>query len=199
MPEQWNDKDKWNQRYHASVDLLSPSRVLAENSHLLPRQGNALDLACGLGANAIFLAKQGLKTSAWDISDIAIEKLNSACKNLSLQIDAEVRDVELNPPLQNSFDVIVVCRFLDRNLMPSLIDAVRPGGLIFYQTFVVDKHADAGPSNPDYLLQQNELLRLFQCLTVRVYREEGLEGNQAEGFRNEAMLVAQKPRDPAPL
>ena len=199
MSEQSGDKHKWNQRYQASECSSLASQVLVENVHLLAKQGDALDLACGLGANAIFLAKQGLSTIAWDISDIAIDKLNASCENLSLQIGTEVRDVVLNPPAQSSFDVIVVSRFLERTIVPSLIEALRPGGFIFYQTFVVNKQTDIGPSNPEYLLKSNELLRLFQSLIVRVYREEGLEGDLGKGFRNEAMLVAQKPHDFAPL
>ena len=199
MSEQSGDKLKWNQRYQASEGDSTAAQVLVQNAHLLPKQGDALDLACGLGANAIFLAKHGLSTTAWDISDIAIEKLNSRCENLSLPVGAEVRDVVLHPPAQSRFDLIVVSRFLERKIIPSLIEALRPGGFIFYQTFVVDKQADPGPSNPAYLLKPNELLKLFQSLTVRVYREEGLEGDLGKGFRNEAMLVAQKPHDPAPL
>lgn len=199
MSEQSGDKHKWNQRYQASEGSSLAAQVLVENAHLLPKQGDALDLACGLGANAIFLAKQGLSTIAWDISDIAIGQLNSSCENLSLQIATEVRDVVLHPPAQSSFDLIVISRFLERKIIPSLIEALRPGGLIFYQTFVVNKQADVGPSNPEYLLKPNELLKLFQSLIIRVYREEGLEGDLGKGFRNEAMLVAQKPRDSAPL
>jgi SAM-dependent methyltransferase len=202
MTEQFGDKDKWNSRYRvagddkSSINSSAPqvSRVLTENSHLLPEEGVALDLACGLGANALFLAKQGLTTHAWDISDVAITALQDAVRSMTLQINSEVRDVILKPPLANSFDTIVVCRFLDRRLTGSLVDALKPGGMIFYQTFSVDKMSGVGPGNPDYLLKPNELLQMFRSLVLRVYREEGLEGNVEQGFRNEVMLVAQKAR-----
>ena len=193
MSKQSDDRTKWNSRYATNLEMPPPAQVLTDNSHLLPQQGVALDLACGLGSNAIYLAKHGLISHAWDISDVAIEQLNATCNTLSLEIKTEVRDVSSNPPSKNSFDVIVVSRFLDRSLVQGLVDALKLGGFIFYQTFVVDKQPDIGPNNPEYLLKPNELLKLFQSLTVRVYREEGLEGNLAEGFRNEAMLVAQKP------
>lgn len=193
MSKQTDDRTKWNSRYTVTADIPPPAQVLTENSHLLPQKGSALDLASGMGSNAIFLAKHGLTTSAWDISDVAVEKLNSISESLSLIINSEVRDVLENPPSKNSFDVIVVSRFLDRSIVGSLIEALKPGGFIFYQTFIIDKQPDTGPNNPDYLLKTNELLKLFQTLTVRVYREEGLAGNMTEGFRNEAMLVAQKP------
>lgn len=193
MSEQLGDKTKWNNRYTVESSVPPPAQVLIENSHLLPQQGSALDLACGLGANAVFLAKHGLKTCAWDISDVAINKLNVFAKSLSLEIETGVRDVVSSPPSNSSFDVIVVSRFLDRLLTGALIDALKPGGFIFYQTFILDKQTDIGPSNPEYLLKTNELLKLFDSLIIRVYREEGLAGNMSEGFRNEAMLVAQKP------
>lgn len=202
MTEQSSDKYKWNNRYRKAGDdkasinssTLQASQVLKENSHLLPDEGIALDLACGLGANSLFLAERGLTAHAWDISDVAITALQDAARSMTLQVNTEVRDVILNPPLANSFDVIVVCRFLDRRLTTSLLDALKPGGLIFYQTFTVDKMPGAGPDNLEYLLKPNELLEMFRPLTIRVYREEGLEGNVEQGFRNEAMLVAQKAR-----
>lgn len=187
-----NDKTKWNERYAGSSEIAPPSLVLTENAHLLPDQGRALDLACGLGGNALFLAREGLTTTAWDISSIAIEKLQAACQSQSLTVTAEVRDVVIEPPSKNSFDVIVVSRFLDRTIIQALVDALAPGGLVYYQTFIVDRVADTGPGNPEFLLNTNELLQLFNSLTVRVYREEGRQGEREKGFRNEAMLVAQK-------
>lgn len=200
MANQSDDKDKWNRRYLAvsgdTQDVnpctISVSQVLEEYAHLLPDSGVALDLACGLGANALFLARRGFKTHAWDISDVAIDRLKEICQSMSLHIEMQVRDVVTEPPAKNSFEVIVVSRFLDRRLSSPIISALKPGGLLFYQTFIVDKAQGCGPDNPDYLLQQNELLQMFRPLIVRVYREEGLQGNVEKGFRNEAMLVAQK-------
>lgn len=200
MTKIFSDKDKWNQRYSAVAgesgsearELVSVSRVVADYAHLLPEQGTALDLACGSGANAVYLAKHGLDTYAWDIADVAISMLEQTTAALDIKLNLEVRDVSENPPLENSFDVIVVSRFLDRKIIPRLMAALKPNGLIYYQTFIVDKHAGTGPNNPDYLLKPNELLELFKSLTIRVYREEGLVGDTKKGFRNEAMMVAQK-------
>lgn len=193
-----DDKEKWNSHFRAisvnpSVSARDSSQILTENAHLLPRSGCVLDLACGLGANALFLAKLGFETHAWDISEEAIDQLQKVVDSQSLNICMEVRDVIARPPSKNSFDVIVVSRFLNRSLIPSLIEALKPSGLIFYQTFSVDKLSGIGPSNPDYLLKPNELLQMFRSLRIRVYREEGLAGNLEKGFRNEVMLVAQKP------
>ena len=185
-------KDKWNARYRGATSIPEVAWVLLENHHLLPPQGKALDLACGLGGNTIWLAKRGLTVWAWDISDTAIAKLAASCANRGLKVCAEVRDLRMHPPEPERFDVIVVSHFLDRSLSSALIAALRPKGLLFYQTFIRDRVDNSGPRNPDFLLEQNELLRLFTPLRVIVYREEGCIGDITIGFRNKAMLVAQR-------
>jgi len=191
-----DQRAKWNKRYRendsAGVDR-EPAFVLTQHAHLLPSSGVALDLACGMGANALFLARQGLQVCAWDISDVAIDSLRQDALQQHLEVSVEVRDVVLDPPIPDSFDVIVVSHFLDRSIISSLVDALKPGGVIFYQTFIREKSADVGPACPDFLLETNELLQMFAGLNVLAYREEGMVGNVREGFRNEAMLVAQNP------
>ena len=183
----------WDRRYSDSMTGQQPALVLSAHLHLLPATGTALDLACGLGANALLLARRGLATWAWDISAVAITRLEQAARQAGLALRTEVRDVTLSPPEPARFDVIVVSRFLERSLAPALQAALRPGGLLFYQTFTkIRTEAASGPRNPDFLLDDNELLRLFAPLRVRFYREEGLLGDTAQGVRNEAMLIAQK-------
>ncbi len=184
--------DKWDTRYRKAGAAMA-GEVLAENRHLLPAKGEALDLACGLGGNALLLARTGLRTRAWDLSAVAIERLAAEADAEGLPLCAEVRDVVVAPPAAGSFDVIVVSRFLERGLCPALMAALRPGGLLFYQTFTRDKAVPGGPSNPAFLLAENELLRLFDGLRLRVYREEGCLGDVTRGLRNEALLVAQRP------
>jgi len=187
-------KKKWDKNYDScSSDYPSPAEVLRQNQHLLPSQGSALDLACGRGANAICLAEKGLTVSAWDISASALEHLANEATNKGLIIELEPRNISEHPPKPNSFDVITVSNFLERELIDDIRKAIKPDGLIFYQTFIIDKVSNIGPSNPDYLLDNNELLNFFSEWKVVLYREEGLLGNVDSGFRNQAMLIAQKP------
>ncbi|KPJ91799.1 MAG: methyltransferase type 12 [Gammaproteobacteria bacterium SG8_11] len=188
-----SDREKWNLRYAGEALVLpQPAYVLVAYQHLLPIKGVALDLACGLGGNALFLAAKGLQTHAWDVSSAAIEKLSGVAKYKGLRIQGEVRDVVRQPPPSNSYDVIVVSRFLQRSLIHDIILALKAGGVVFYQTFIKDKPADIGPNNPAYLLAENELLQLFSPLRILVYREEGQIGDVTQGLRYEAMLVGQK-------
>ena len=192
-----SDKDKWNARYQSNgqtveTEKISPAYVLQEFQHLLPAEGLALDLASGLGANALFLAQHNLQSHAWDISSVAIEKLKAAAKSLDLNLHTEVRDVIAKPPENNSFDVIVVSHFLDRQTMPDIIAALRQNGLLFYQTFTKVQVQETGPSNEKYRLGKNELLNLCENLDVIVYGEEGLIGNVESGFRNEVLFIGQR-------
>ena len=205
-------RKKWNERYEVVHIPNQVIDVLELNLHLLPAQGKTLDLACGLGGNALRMAELGFESHAWDLSDSAIGKIQEFAQERHLsvftkQCDISQDDVQVEMH-KEGFDVIVVGHFLLREMIPSLISALRPGGLIYYQTFVEEHepqdnvnsavHSEStpestrGPRNSLFRLRSNELLNLFSGLTVRYYREEGLLGDLDKGFRNEAMLVAQK-------
>jgi len=187
-------QNKWNNIYsEADISNKRVSFGLRENSHLLPPIGRALDLACGTGGDAIFLAERGLDVDAWDISDAVVEKINVYANEHNLSINAEARDINAKPPLSEIYDVISVAHYLERSLVPLLIEALKPGGIVIYQTFTREVTPDySGPPNLNFRLAENELLQLFSGLRVVVYREESLLGDIKSGFRNEALLIAQK-------
>jgi 2-polyprenyl-3-methyl-5-hydroxy-6-metoxy-1,4-benzoquinol methylase len=187
-----SSKEKWNARYRAATGELQAAQVLSENLHLLPDTGRALDLACGLGANALLLAQQGLDVDAWDIADVAVAALQDATCKRQLPVQAEVRDIEAQPPEPETYDVIVVSHFLERDIIPALIQSLKPGGLIFYQTFTQQRVSDRGPQRTQYRLAEQELLQLFSGLQVLFYREEGRIGDVHKGFRDEAMFIGRK-------
>ena len=183
---------RWDARYRDATEPSKPSKVLESNTHLLPTQGVALDLACGLGGNALLLAECGLTCHACDISPIAIEKLSSFAKQRELPIIGRTGHIEVQALKPNSFDVIIVAHFLERSFTAALIDALRPQGLLFYQTFTHTCVTDAGPAQPEWRLNDQELLTMFAPLKTLVYREEGRVGDITRGFRDEALLVAIK-------
>jgi SAM-dependent methyltransferase len=183
----------WQEKYQNMVDPGEPIRALLQNQHLLPTTGNALDLACGLGANALFLASKGLTCQAWDFSTVALEKLAIRARDQKLPVETRVINLESDPFPDNQFDLILVSHYLYRPLCPAICNALKPGGLLFYQTFCQQKVSEKGPQNPKFLLAENELLELFNSLKPVVYREERLIGDTSQGFRNQAILIAQKP------
>lgn len=184
-------EEKWNKIYSKPSEHLVVD-VLAQNHFLLPRQGVALDLACGVGANAMFLAEQGLESHAWDVSSVALNVLQKTAQKKSLNISTKQGYIEPKNLPKNSFDVIVLAHFLDRSLCNAIMDALKSGGLLFYQTYTLDKLEAKGPKNPVFLLAKNELLQLFKPLDLLVYRENSVAGDLNVGERNEALFVGQK-------
>ncbi len=183
---------KWD-KIHAKNSSVQVAKILDKNSFLLPKQGKALDLACGLGANALFLAEHGLDTHAWDISSVALKELQLFALKKHLNLSAKQVVIKANILPKNTFDVIIITRFLDRSLTNEIMESLKMGGLLFYQTYVKDKIDSNGPSNPNFLLARNELLRLFKPLTLVSYRENHLIGTLELGERNEAIYIGQKP------
>ena len=185
--------EKWDAIYaQQPCDPETAATVLRENLHLLPRSGVALDLASGLGANAILMAQCGLDVHAWDVSSTALSKINQYSQRYNLNIKTTQRDVENNFPSVRSYDVVTVSYFLFRPMLQSIRESLNKDGLLFYQTFTADKVMKTGPTNPDYLLATNELLSVCEGMNILVYREEGVQGDIQKGWRNQAMIVAKR-------
>lgn len=189
-----NARQKWD-RIHsrAAATPSTACRALRDYSFLLPASGRALDVACGRGGNALLLARRGLETSALDISPVALQALDTEARRAGLPVELIEADTEHFAHSGDLYDAIVVANYLDREFCRRLPQLLKPGGLLFYQTFVRDKvDRDCGPSNTDYLLQTGELLRLFTSLRVLQYSDLGTVGDGALGLRNQAMLIAMK-------
>jgi 2-polyprenyl-3-methyl-5-hydroxy-6-metoxy-1,4-benzoquinol methylase len=184
-------RDKWNRRHAEAPGLGAVAEVLQRNTHLLPQRGRALDLACGRGANALWLAERGLRVQAWDFAASAIARLRQAAASRGIEVQTQVRDVLAEPPGSARFDVVLVSHFLERGLFPALLAALRPGGRLFYQTFTREGADQTGPSNPVFRLAPNELLKLCSGLLIRYYREDGAA--DGGGTRGLALLVAERP------
>ena len=185
-------EQKWD-RIYAAADThtrIQACHVLNNFAYLLPDNGTALDLACGLGGNALFLAERALHTTAMDISSVAIEKLDAQQHPL---INVRCVDIDSTVLKKSTYDVIVVSNYLDRGIVDAIMQAITPGGLLFYQTFVLDKtEPEKGPGNGAFLLKANELLSLFNELQVLAFSDLGTWGDAARGFRNQSYLVARR-------
>ena len=168
---------------------MEPARWLVDHAPLLPRDGTALDVASGRGRHAIWLAQHGLRTRAIDRDAAALADLRAIAGRQNLPIDTEVVDLEAgNPRLAPAaYDVVVVVHYLHRALFPALKQAVRPGGLLIYETFTTAQAARGKPTNPAFLLEEGELRRLVAPFEVLVEREGECEGKML------ASVIARRP------
>lgn len=198
-----HEKTLWNKKYSAGSHGArepEPFLLTAFAEFLAARPpGTALDVAGGAGRHALWLARRGWRVKLIDISEagVALARENAAKAFTSpagvaapkpLLFEAEVVDLNSTPGLgDEQYDLVLVFFFLQRELFPALIRALKPGGFLVYQTYTTEQRRFAGgPTDPRYLLHPNELLQAFQSLHVLHYREIASGKGVAE-------LVAQKP------
>lgn len=130
-----------------------------------------LDLACGTGRNARWLAQQGFLVEAVDRDEVALATLQDM-KNISTR----VIDLENSPWLYiaRKFDAIIACRYLHRPLLPLLPASLADKGVLIYETFMQGQEALGRPANPAFLLQPDELLQIYLDQANIVAFEQGL-------------------------
>ena len=154
--------------------------------------GRALDLACGRGRNATYLAREGFSVEAWDRDVESLEGLRSTTDALGLStITTRLVDLEQAPEIPPaSFDLVTVFYYLQRDLIPQIVRALKPGGVLVYETFLIDNHERFNhPRRREFCLHHNELISLFGELRVLAYLE-GAQDSDKGPFT--AALVAQR-------
>lgn len=151
--------------------LPTPSNWVTRWAPLIAAGGSVLDLACGSGRHLRWLAGQGWQVTGVDRDAEAVSPLRALAAIV-------VADIEGGPwPLEGRrFDGIVVTNYLWRPLLPRIAEALRPGGVLLYETFADGQQLFGRPSKPEFLLQRGELLRAFADLGVVAY-EDGLESS----------------------
>lgn len=160
------DRAKWDSHYHqATGDYPAPDPLLLMYTPpLQPKQkARALDLACGVGQNGLWLAEQGYTVDMMDVSRVALRKAQDEVNKRQLRkvnlLQADLDDTDFDDQL---YDVVCVFRFLDRNLFRKLRASVVNGGRVIYETFNT-RHTSHSPTfNPAYLLDIGELPLLFK-------------------------------------
>lgn len=182
------DKEKWDSKYSSSeyVSGKLPCAWLTMNAELLAGKGNALDIAMGEGRNAVYLATLGYEVMGIDISDYGVKKALALADEKKVKIETVVADLEQFQFQPGRFNVILCFNFLDRRLFPEIRKAIKPGGLLFFETFTVD-YLKYSNFKKEWVLEHNELLREFGDFRILRYQEMD---NNEKAF---ASLVAQKP------
>jgi len=170
------DRERWNRKYaeKSLPEQLVPDEWLKKCvANRSP--GHALDFACGLGHNAIWLAKQGWKVDAVDISTVGLKLAKKWADELDVHgINWIATDLENCSLEKDRYDLVVVFRFLDRGHLPKLISSVlKPGGFLVYETFHRNhlNRPDTHLKNPEFTLSHEELRKMYAGLEIVEYHD----------------------------
>lgn len=185
------DRDRWNARYAdgAYESRHHPSPFLEQIAHLLPVDGRALDLACGAGRNARYLARRGLAVDGVDISKVALQRGRADAGELPVRwIECDLDD---GFEATADYDLIVNIRYVNLPLVSTLLESLRPGGTLVIEQHLATEADVIGPKNPAFRVEAGELARVANGMVVE-HIDEGLF-DDPDGRRVAlARLVARK-------
>lgn len=183
------DRQRWDRRYSDPTEHVQreePDALLVRHTPPAAPGARALELACGLGRNAIWLAEQGYTVDAFDISLSALRQAREAMLARGLRgVNFVVADLDHYALPDREYDLVCVFRFLDRALLPAIRNRVRPGGVLIYQTLNTGHLVRHPETNRDQLLQRGELPERFPGWTVL----------EAVDLEHISLFAARKPRD----
>lgn len=145
---------------HVHEGIDEPSPWVVRFAPLVSRGGIVLDLACGNGRHTRFFLRLGHRVVAVDRDISRVADLADNRHVEILQIDLEAG--EPFPAPGRRFDGVVVTNYLHRPLLPDLVSAVAPGGVLIYETYARGNERFGPPKNPDFLLKPGELLELVR-------------------------------------
>ena len=196
-----NDSERfWDERYRSeeAAPERGPTDFLVEHRRLLPPQEKALDVAMGSGRNALYLASLGYEVTGIDVSGVAVERCRAEAGRRGRRVEAVQADLESYQLPREAYDVVIDFYYLQRDLAPALVAALRPGGVLVFESFTTEQRRFGwGPMQDDFLLRPGELRSLFAGLEELVYREGLVESQSGRGTKAVAGLVARKPASPA--
>jgi SAM-dependent methyltransferase len=173
-------------------DQLEPSAWVCRFAHLIVADGAVLDLACGHGRHARYLAGLGYRVEALDRDSAALATLDGVPR-----ISTRCADAEDSPwPYEaGRFDGVVVANYLHRPLAAALLDTLRPGGVFIYETFAVGNEKLGRPSNPEFLLRPHELLQWVEGRFNVLAFEQGMVGRPKPAVLQRICAVRRRVED----
>ncbi len=183
-----SDATKWDQKYlrREHGNELAPDPLLIEYSDLFDETHTVIDLACGTGRNAVYLAKLGCFTVALDCSREALRRCQAFALKSGVQIHAVAADLNETRLAAESTDAIVCFNYLNFALADNMQMALRPGGLLMMKTFN-QNFLNVNPRfNPDYVLKPGNLATIFNKLRVVALDDDYVS-------ESKSFIIARKP------
>ena len=176
-------------------DELAPSAWVRRFAPLVPEGAHVLDIAAGRGRHARFFAARNAHVIAVDRDAQALAALRGVSGVTTCVADLEGDEW---PFAGDTFDAILVVNYLHRPLLPALLQCLAPDGVLIYETFAVGNERFGRPSNPAFLLREDELLALVRAELVTVAFEQGeIGGPRAAVVQRLAAVGAARPWPPA--
>ena len=179
------DKERWNRR-HVEKPMRKNVEPIITKYIDLATKGKALDIACGIGRNTHYLVERGFVVDAVDLSDYALSQVQNSKQINKIEVDLDSYNLQ-----KNQYDLIININYLSRRLLPQIKEALKPNGLLIFETFIVAHGDFKQPANPEYLLRVNELLHAFIGIDIIYYEERDDKNLRGEETRV-ASLVAKR-------
>lgn len=186
------DRTRWDKRY-SSGDYrprLEPTPLL-EEAIGYAGPGKALVIACGAGRNALRLADAGFEVTGIDISPVAIDMARAEAARRSLVVDLQVGDVDEMSLSPETYDLITMIRYVNREIWSELPTALNVDGWLLMEQHLRTYRDVLGPS-ADYRVDAGELLAAFGDLRVIHYSEAIESSDRSDGVVSSARLLACK-------
>lgn len=197
------DRERWDQRYRegAYADRTHPSPFLVEwlpRLGLGPERRRALDLACGLGRNSLYLAREGWTVRAVDVSPVALERLEAKARKDGLNMDCAAWDLEAAPADAGGIipdgpvDLALIFRYANLPLVRAMDRLLAPGGVLIAEMHRKTDREVAGPSSSRFRVTADELLDAAGSLEL-LHAEDGHFSDPDGRMVAVARVVARRP------
>ncbi len=188
------DREKWDERYRlgAYEDRTHPSAWL---ERWVPdvTVGRALDVPCGAGRNALYLASRGFAVTGIDISDVALVRAEATARARELSIEWITRDLDNGHGMTGVFDLIVMIHYVDVDLVRDLACHLAPGGHLIAEMHLATDRPVAGPQDPAFRVAPGVLRDAAGHLDILGHSEEIVEDPDGRTVAL-ARLAARQPR-----
>jgi SAM-dependent methyltransferase len=189
MEKKGDARGRWEERYAKPAKAVdAPSAYLVAHADQI--HGRVLDAAGGAGRHALYLARRGLNVDLIDIAFGGLQRALSVAQLEKLRVRAVQADLEEFPLPSALYDAVVNIRYLQRSLFESLRRTLKPGGMILFETFLIDQQKIGHIHNPAFLLQPGELRSAFAAFEILDYTEGLVDADEPAYL---ARMLARRP------